>query len=449
MTAAGVVARLRKARRRVPPSKLAFAAAGLVAVAVAVAAAWMFWPKGAAARLNARDLGRVEEMLRQAGTAMNGGRFVAFDGSSAAELYRDVLLLDKVNEPARAGLDKAINGAIGDARKSLADGKLDAARNGMEAVRVIAPGNAGLKDLVAQIDAENGRQLADEKARQALAERQAQIDSAVEKAQARMQAGALLDPAADNAFVHFQAAQELSPGDPAVRTARTDLTAAMVAAGEKAVLARRLPDARRYATAAGRINSSSPGLDALLVHIDEADALVIASNNIAPAATRPTTPAAVPAIEPANTAPAPVTVAPPVVPAPAANTPEPAPAAPEVVAAAPAPAAAVAAAVAADWVPGEGVIGTNRLKLLRSVPTEYPPSALDNMISGWVDLEFTLAKDGSVKDVKVTAAEPRRLFDSAAVSALRRYRYAPVLKDGQPVEQHVRTRMRFTPRDLR
>src|SRR6478752_2862690 len=112
----------------------------------------MFWPKGAAARLNARDLGRVEEMLRQAGTAMNGGRFVAFDGSSAAELYRDVLQIDKVNEPARSGLDKALTSAIGHARQSLTDGKVDAARNDMEAVRVIAPDYAGLKDLVTLID---------------------------------------------------------------------------------------------------------------------------------------------------------------------------------------------------------------------------------------------------------------------------------------------------------
>jgi TonB family protein len=422
-----------------PPSKMAFAMAGLVAVVVAVAAAWMFWPKGAAARLNARDLGRVEEMLRQASTAMNGGRFVAFDGSSAAELYRDVLQLDKASEPAQAGLDKAINGAIGHARQALGEGKLESARNDLEAVRVIAPGHAGLKDLATLIDAENVRQLADDKARQALAERQAQISAAVEKTQARIQSGALLDPAADSAVTYFHAAQELSPGDPVVRAARAELTAALVAAGERAVVARRLPEARRHANAAGRINSSAPGLDALVLHIDEAGAPSLAGNNIAPAATRPAPPVA-PVTEPVATTPAPIVAAPPA-PATAAETP--ATTAPQVATATPA-----APAVAA-WVPGEGVIGSNKLKVLRSVLPEFPRGARESGTSGWVDLEYTVAKDGAVKELSVTTSEPRRIFDNAAMDALRRYRYAPILKDGQPVEQRVRTRIRFTATDVR
>jgi periplasmic protein TonB len=112
-------------------------------------------------------------------------------------------------------------------------------------------------------------------------------------------------------------------------------------------------------------------------------------------------------------------------------------------------AAAPAAAAPAEWIPGEGVVGSNKLKLLRSVPTDYPRNALDNMISGWVDLEYLVSKDGSVKELKVTASEPRRVFDNAAMDALRRYRYAPVLKDGQPVEQRVRSRVRFTATDVR
>jgi periplasmic protein TonB len=48
-----------------------------------------------------------------------------------------------------------------------------------------------------------------------------------------------------------------------------------------------------------------------------------------------------------------------------------------------------------------------------------------------------------VKDIKVTGSEPRRVFDNAAINALRRYRYKPVLKDGQAVEQRARIRMGF------
>jgi protein TonB len=410
-----------------PPSKMGFIIAGLVAVAVAAAAAFIFWPKGAAARLNARDLGRVEEMLRQADTALRSGRFVAFDGSSAAELYRDVLRLDEQNEPARTGFDKAVDGAITGAQKMLGDAKLDEARNSMEAVRLLAPQNAGLAQLITQIDAETNRQLADAKARQAMAERQAQIKAAVEKMSARIRDGALLDPATDNATVHFTAAQDISAGDPAVRTARSELTTALVAAGEKAVSAQRLAEARRYATATGRINSSAQGLDRLVLHIEQASAPTADARR----------PASAPAVNatapPVNTAPPPAAPAP----APVAVAPEPVAAAPEPVAATPTPAAQP------EWIPGEGVVRAGKLTAVRTVEPEFPNDAQQSMTSGWVEMEYTVARDGAVKDIKVTGSEPRRVFDNAAINALRRYRYKPVLKDGQAVEQRARIRMGF------
>ena len=80
---------------------------------------------------------------------------------------------------------------------------------------------------------------------------------------------------------------------------------------------------------------------------------------------------------------------------------------------------------------------------------EYPSRALEQLISGWVEMEFTVARDGSVKDVTVISSEPRRTFDAAATAALRRYRYQPVVRDGETVEQRARMRMRFTPVDGR
>ncbi len=239
-----------------------------MAVCVAAAAAWIFWPHGAAARLNARDLGRVEEMLRQANAGLTAGHFVAFDGTSAAELYRDVLQLDKANESAHAGMNKAVDGAIDNARQSLANGKLDEATNAMEAVKLIAPGHPGLKELAAQIAAESQRQLSDEKARQAIVDRQLQIHSAVERMEASIGTGNLLDPDADNATLHFQDAQDLSPGDPAGTRGAQRPHRGTRDCGRKGTGRTRLPDARRLTAAAARINSSAPGLAELLQHID-------------------------------------------------------------------------------------------------------------------------------------------------------------------------------------
>jgi TonB family protein len=414
-----------------PPSKLALTLACLAAVSVAAAAAWVFWPQGAAARLNARDLGKVEVMLQQADAAMGAGRFASFDGTSAAELYRDVLQLDAVNEPARAGLEKAVGSAVGAARQALTEGQLDAATNNMEAVRLIAPQHTGLKELVTQVETETRRQLADSKARQAMQERQAQIQAAVTAMQASIRAGTLLEPVTDNAITRFQSAQSLSPGDAAVRSARSELTTALVSAGENALAAGRMADARRHAAAAGRINSSAADLGALLRKIEAAAAP-------APATSRPTPASSTPVPEPDAVATAPVTAAPP-----PADAIEPPVVTQEPELAAPAPPAEPVP------VPGEDVIWSRQLKVLRKVELEYPQDAQARGITGWVELEFTVALDGSVKDVKVTAAEPRRTFDAAAIAAQRRARYAPVLRDGQPVEQRGRTRIVFDLKDGR
>jgi TonB family protein len=61
--------------------------------------------------------------------------------------------------------------------------------------------------------------------------------------------------------------------------------------------------------------------------------------------------------------------------------------------------------------------------MVRIAPS-YPTEALEAQREGYVELEFTIAANGTVKDVVVlssTAAE----FEEPAVAALRRWRYAP------------------------
>ncbi len=86
---------------------------------------------------------------------------------------------------------------------------------------------------------------------------------------------------------------------------------------------------------------------------------------------------------------------------------------------------------------------------MRSAQAIYPEWALQQLISGWVDLDFTVATDGSVKDIKVTDAQPRNTFNSAATSALARYRYVPVLKDGVPAAQRAHIRLRFAAQEVK
>ena len=89
------------------------------------------------------------------------------------------------------------------------------------------------------------------------------------------------------------------------------------------------------------------------------------------------------------------------------------------------------------------VINAGSLRRTFEVPAVYPPDARRRAIQGWVDLEFTVARDGSTRDIVVTGAQPSRIFDKAASDALRRWRFEPVNRDGALVEQRARIRLQF------
>jgi protein TonB len=50
-------------------------------------------------------------------------------------------------------------------------------------------------------------------------------------------------------------------------------------------------------------------------------------------------------------------------------------------------------------------------------------------------MRFTILEDGSVGDVAVVEAEPKRVFDREAIRALKRWKYSPKVVDGKAVQQ--------------
>jgi TonB family protein len=90
------------------------------------------------------------------------------------------------------------------------------------------------------------------------------------------------------------------------------------------------------------------------------------------------------------------------------------------------------------------VMNANQLDLVKSVPPVYPRKAERSGVEGWVELDFTVAESGAVKDVAVHSANPPGVFEEAAVGALLQWRYRPVLRDAKPAEQRARIRIRFT-----
>jgi TonB family protein len=90
------------------------------------------------------------------------------------------------------------------------------------------------------------------------------------------------------------------------------------------------------------------------------------------------------------------------------------------------------------------LVPAGQLTVLRSVQPIYPVRAENNKIEGWVDVEFTVAENGKVKDASVRAASISGVFEDSALKAVSQWRYKPMLRDARPVPVRSQIRVRFT-----
>jgi TonB family protein len=115
--------------------------------------------------------------------------------------------------------------------------------------------------------------------------------------------------------------------------------------------------------------------------------------------------------------------------------------------------------VSADLNAAESELSAARAKRLQNAPAWSAPTSCrasttrrqnfrrpsaTATIDGWVELEFTVLRDGTTGDIVVTNSNPRKTFDSAAINAVAQWRYEPVMRDGKAVEQRAAVRIRFT-----
>ncbi|MGH8175037.1 MAG: TonB family protein [Steroidobacter sp.] len=89
------------------------------------------------------------------------------------------------------------------------------------------------------------------------------------------------------------------------------------------------------------------------------------------------------------------------------------------------------------------VVQAAALKRVRDAAVVYPRDAQRDGVEGWVDVEFTITPDGSTRDLVVRDALPREIFEKSALDSVRRWRFEPVMRDGQPVAQRAVLRVRF------
>ncbi|MFO1468756.1 MAG: energy transducer TonB [Steroidobacteraceae bacterium] len=420
-----VLPALVKPRRRPDYRIIGAAAAGVVLVAVAA----LVWNHGRAPIVPAtpppQEAG--DATLKRAGEALAANRLIDPPGDTALVLFLARLARAPNDAAARAGLAEVHERLLARAENALLEEQLDEAAKAIEDARRSGVESGRIAFLGAQLN------KAREQARQAQARQRTQSEQradaeklakALRTASQRMDQGRLIEPAGDSALSFVQQAIDLAPTDLGTQQARRALGARLLLDARTALQAKDFErstrllqaasgiasqgdiDAARNALATARGETQGDSREQLLKLANERlqqDRLVDPPSDSARSRN---------AIESGSKA-----------------------------SAAAAPASATAATAAPTAPP---IVGAATLKRLTTVEPDYPVEAARRRLEGWVEIEFTVAADGSVRDTLVRNAQPAGVFDQAAASAVQRWRFEPVLRDGRPVEQRSRIRIRFS-----
>jgi protein TonB len=74
----------------------------------------------------------------------------------------------------------------------------------------------------------------------------------------------------------------------------------------------------------------------------------------------------------------------------------------------------------------------------------YPPQARLRRLEGEVVLEFIVEADGTTREVQVVSGNEYEVFHDAAIRAIRRWRFQPGTRQGEPVAVRVRQKVTFS-----
>jgi TonB family protein len=83
------------------------------------------------------------------------------------------------------------------------------------------------------------------------------------------------------------------------------------------------------------------------------------------------------------------------------------------------------------------------VQIIERVPPEYPTLALFKQTEGWVKVIFTLTADNEMTDVSVVDAEPKNVFDHAAMEAIKKFKLLAPIKNGKRVDQRATQLIEF------
>jgi TonB family protein len=447
----------------------------------------------------------LEDQLARAEKALASGALVSPPGANAADLYAQALRRNPKDSRAANGIEKVIDRLLSAAEAQLLAQHIDEAQKLTDQAKAIKPDHVRVAFLLAQIGKEReratlaqARQAASSgnieqalsvldgaardgqhstlvtEARQELEHKKLdeRVRDYVSHANERMRDGALVEPAQDNAQFYIESARALAPNDAEVKQTQHQFLDRLVSEARKALLAGNAEQGEHWIQVASDAGVNSDDIAALTQEAErvrttaKADALAqlgllfnqrlaqgkvldpvsdsakfYLAQLVQSAPTHPSTLAAHQAF--------------------AARTLDEAknaahredyPAAQRWLAEAHdagVDAGSIAAVnndikAAQDTAKrASEVVPATALELTHYVPPVFPASARERALSGWVDVQFMVMTDGSVSDISVEGADPAGQFEQSATDAVRKWKYRPVLRDGKPINQRTRVRVRF------
>jgi len=440
----------------------------------------------------------VRAELALAKEAFDAGKFLEPAGESALDLYRSALALDPNSDAAKAGIRTVVDKVLERAESALTAERLEEAIRNIETARDIDAQHPRLAFLDTQI--------ARERERLKLSQAQevgSKVRTLVAQANDRMGNGRLITPTGSSARDALVEARRLDPTDPNVAQGIRELSGLLTEEARKALAAGKNDEAQSYVTGARSLGSAGAALAAVeraLADANRASAPAsggpAATVAAAPGARRsapsqPSGPNVDPLINEVRTR---MNEGKLIDPAGAsakdslANLQAAAPNHPAVeelsraltqrlldvskqamnakafdrsgqlisaardvgaryneagIAQAERDLGAAREAVALQT----NIVSAASLKKVKMTAPQYPESARKRGIEGWVELAFTVMPNGSVDDVEVRNASPADVFDEAAIRAVRQWRFEPVVRNGEKIQQRAMIRLKFANQD--
>jgi TonB family protein len=330
------------------------------------------------------DEAALDNPLRMAELAYDAGMLIDPEEYSAWTLYSRVAKAEPGNAAAVAGLNKVADDLVRRGETALEQGRFDDARHMVERIREALPGHPGAKALAARIWPQSAPDRpAPEIPKPVPAEtpRVARVEIPAAPAKPAVDP---IKQASDEFMAAMAAGRLLTPPD---KSAKHFLNVLVTANRDHALTQRARDTLSRELLS--RASQSIEALDdeAAAVWIDEAQAIGVNADGVSKARS-------------------------------ALND-------------------HLIALEAAKPVPASA------LKVVSYVPPAYPQRALERRLEGWVDVEFTVATDGTTKDIVVTDSSNDSLFHREAIDAVKQWRFEPRVFMNRTIEQHSYTRMKF------